>query len=321
MNVLSKDYQQKWQGNNLLTPKMWELFRKNRIKAHNGINNPISSQACCMNFWYPFITEEQKENLRDFLEVFGIKAQKILTFKPNSTFYDCIYPDSGNVLFEWIGPIRSPIGENDGYMRGHQRTSIDAYILAKINNRVTQILIEWKFTESYSSRHNTGKFLGAKGIERLARYAPIIAKYREWGKEILFNLDEIDYWGLYDICYEPFYQLLRQHLLAQETLGRRFGDYYIEDYIIMHLSHSQNHKLNILTENQAEYSKGLAKHVGREIHEIWHGLLSNGHKNKFIGEYWDLCFQKYKIPPELNCWGDYISERYVGTPEHVKISA
>ncbi|MEI8390526.1 MAG: hypothetical protein WCG23_11670 [bacterium] len=309
--VLTKDYQEKWQGNNLISPKMWGILKKNRITAHTGINSPISSQACCMNFWYPFIAEEQKENLRDFLEVFGIKAEKILSFKPNSTFYDCVYPDSGNVLFEWIGPIRSPIGENDGYMRGCHRTSIDAYILAKVNGKNTQILIEWKFTESYASRHNTGKFLGAKGIERLARYAPIIAKEREYGNEILFNMQEMDTWGLYDICYEPFYQLLRQHLLAQQTLGVKFGDHYVEDYIVMHLSHSQNKKLNVLTASQAEYSKGFEKYIGQEIHEIWHSLLSESHKHRFIGEYWDLCFQKYDAPPELKPWSNYISERYL----------
>lgn len=233
MNVLSKEHQEKWRNHQFISSEVLSLIKRNGIKAHTGINNPISSQAACMNFWYPFIEERQKENLRSFLECFGIYAEKILTIKPNSTFYDAIYKDSGNVLFEWIGPCKSPIGENDGYLRGCHRTSIDAYILAKINGKVTQILIEWKFTESYSSKHNTGKFLGAKGIERLARYAPIIARDREFGQEILFNLNEIDDWGLTDICYEPFYQLLRQHLLGQETIGTRFGDYYIQDYMVL----------------------------------------------------------------------------------------
>ena len=116
---------------------------------------------------------------------------------------------------------------------------------------------------------------------------------------------------MYDICYEPFYQLLRQHLLAQETIGKRFGDYPIQDYIVLHLSHSKNTKLNILTENQTDYSKGFKQFIGHEIHEIWHSLLSEGYKDKFIGAYWDECFRNYKVPKKLEDWGNYIAERYI----------
>jgi len=100
-------------------------------------------------------------------------------------------------------------------------------------------------------------------------------------------------------------------MLGQETLGTKFGDYYIEDYIVMHLTHSKNTKLNILTADKTEYGIGLKKHIGKDLHEIWSSLLSKGHKKRFVGAYWDECFKKYKAPPELQDWYKYINERYI----------
>jgi hypothetical protein len=311
MNVLSKEYQSRFKDENLISKDIYNVLKIGGIRPHKGINSPLSSQASCMNFWYPFIKEERKEDLKEFLKCFGLEVDNIITIKPNSTFEDAVYKDSGNVLFEWIGPIKSPIGEDDGYLRGHHRTSIDAYILAYIKGKVTQILIEWKFTETYSSKYNTGKFLGAKGIERLARYSPIIARDRKKKQEILFKLDSVDNWGLYDICYEPFYQLLRQHMLGQETIGKKFGDYFIQDYIVMHLSHSRNDKLNILSKNHCEYSKGLEPFIGEELHKIWYKLLNENQRQRFMGAYWDECFKRYNSPIDLLDWADYIKKRYI----------
>lgn len=311
MNVLNKEHQKQFTGNNLFSDEIYQILKKGGIKAHTGIESPLSSQASCLNFWYPFIKEERKEDLKEFLKCFGLEVDSIITIKPYSVFEDVAYPDGGNVLFEWIGPVKSPIGEDDGYLRGHHRTSIDAYLLAYVNGKVTQILIEWKFTETYSSRCNTGKFLGAKGVERLARYSPIIARDRKCHKDILFKLESIDNWGLYDVCYEPFYQLLRQHILGQETVGKKFGDYVIEDYIVMHLSHSANDRLNILEEKHCEYSKGLLPYVGQELHDIWVKLLSQNQQKHFIGAYWDECFMNYQAPAHLSDWSNYIKNRYL----------
>lgn len=310
INVLKKDYQMQFKERNLYSNEIYSIFKNAGIKLHKGISSPLSSQASCFNFWYPFIKPENKNHLKELLSCLGLEVDEVLTIKPNSMFEDTLYKDGGNVIFEWIGPQNSPIGEENGYLRGHHRTSIDAYILAKIRGKVTQILIEWKFTESYSSRANTGKFLGAKGIERLARYSPIIARDRNSRKEILFKMNDIDNWGLYDVCYEPFYQLLRQHMLGQETIGMKFGDYIIEDYVVMHLSHSQNKKLNILTDKQCKYSKGLKKYIGQELHVIWNKLLNEEHKSRFVGAYWDECLEKFNRPCDMNNWYDYLLSRY-----------
>lgn len=272
---------------NLVSEEILEILKRGKIKAHNGLGSPQSSQASCLNFWYPYINPNSKQDLIKVLKAIGIEAEDIITIGPNWDFNGTVYKDYGNVIFEWIGPEQSPIGEENGFMRGHHRTSIDAYILAMVNGKVTQILIEWKFTEHYSSRCNTGKFLGGKGVERLSRYSPIIARDRKAGKDILFNFNNLEELGLSDVGYEPFYQLLRQHMLGQETVGMNFGPYVIEDYIVVHLSHSKNEKLNILSDKHCTYANGLKQYVGQDIHSIWMQLLNEEQKKHFRGGYWD----------------------------------
>lgn len=273
---------------NLVSDEILEILKRGRIKAHSGLASPLSSQASCLNFWYPYTKPENKKGLMKVLRSIGIDAEDIITIGPNWDFNGTLYRDYGNVIFEWIGPEISPIGEEKGFMRGHHRTSIDAYILAVVSGKVTQILIEWKYTEHYSSRCNTGKFLGGKGVERLSRYSPIIARDRKAGKDILFNFTNLADFGLSDVGYEPFYQLLRQHMLGQETVGMNFGPHKIEDYIVVHLSHSKNKKLNILHEKHCTYANGLKQYVGQEIHKVWKQLLSTEQKRHFVSGYWDL---------------------------------
>ncbi len=287
---------------NLFDDEILEILKRGRIKAHNGLASPISSQASCLNFWYPFTKPENKEYLIKVLQLIGINASDIITIGPNWDFSGTLYRDYGNVIFEWIGPEQSPIGEENGYMRGHHRTSIDAYILAIVDGKVTQLLIEWKFTEHYSSKSNTGKFLGGKGVERLSRYSPIIARDRKAGKDILFNFSNLDDWGLYDVGYEPFYQLLRQHMLGQETLGMNFGPHEIEDYIVVHLSHSKNTKLNILNNKNCTYTNGLKSYVGKELHYVWKSLLNKEQQSHFKSGYWDNVLRSLEPPLHLKNW-------------------
>lgn len=310
--ILSREFQSKWKSNNLVDKHLKNDLINNNIKVHNEIDNPLSSQASCVNFWCPFIDPRNKNYLKDLLLVIGIDVDEIITIKSGSYFGGYKYLDGGNVIFEWIGPKKSPINEN-GNGRGMLRTSIDAYILARKNRQNIQILIEWKFTESYSSKQSTGKFLGSKGLERFSRYAPILAKDRKSKDRLLLDLSLLSDWGMSDLGYEVFYQLLRQHLLAKQTIGMTFGSYKIHDYRVVHLSHSGNNKLNILNSKVLEYSDNIAKYVGKELHDVWPQLLSEKHRSKFIGAYWDEVFKKYQPPQELEFWywQNYINERYV----------
>jgi hypothetical protein len=228
-----------------------------------------------------------KNDLIAFLNYFGLHVSNIISFPKGVDVEGRIYDDSGDAVFEWIGPKESPINEQSGG-RGHLRTSIDAFILAVINEKVTQVFIEWKFAETYHRKECLQKFGGASGNERLRRYSSVMAQLRG-RKEFPLKMNDEDMFGLYDLGYEPLYQLLRMTLLAKMTTPIHIGpNIKIEDYRILHLTHSENNELNYLSEKHLQYLPGLKDCVGKHIHEVWKSkVLSKKESAKFAGGYWD----------------------------------
>ena len=96
-------------------------------------------------------------------------------------------------------------------------------------------------------------------------------------------------WGLYDLGYEPFYQLLRMTLLAKTTTPLKLTeDIEIEDYRILHLSHSQNSKLNTVTGKHLKYCPGIKHLKVNPFHEIWSNfILAENESSKFKFGFWD----------------------------------
>jgi len=137
---LTRSYQKKWADNQLFSENTRNKIGSN-VQLHKEINNVLSSAASCLNLFSNLYETE----LLNFLNRFDLQIQEIIPFPTDSNVGGEIYDDKGNVIFEWIGPKRSPINEVGG-KRGQNRTSIDAFVLAKINGKITQILIEWKFT-------------------------------------------------------------------------------------------------------------------------------------------------------------------------------
>ena len=95
--------------------------------------------------------------------------------------------------------------------------------------------------------------------------------------------------GLHDLGYEPYYQLLRMTLLAKLTTPFQFDNgLLIEDYRIIHLSHSQNDGLNTLSKKHLSCSPGLRQHFGKSFHEVWKdSVLSENEATKFHYGYWN----------------------------------
>lgn len=217
------------------------------------------------------------------------------------------YDDSGNIVFEWVGPKESPLGEKGG--RGLNRTSIDAYVLGIVKGKITQLLIEWKFTETYNSPLSAKIFSGIAGNERLRRYSICLAKLRK-GHDFPFRMTYEGGFGLSDLCYEPFFQLLRMTLLAKLTTPFKFDSgLVVQDYRILHLSHSKNSGLNKVTTAHMDFSPGLRRYSGKSLHEVWKdNILTNTEAKKFCCGYWD---QAIKVISD-NKLKSYLSNRYLG---------
>jgi len=276
------------------------------VQLHNQVSNVKSSAASCINVLGNLGKKENMDDLITFLNSFGLNVTSIIPFPTGVKVSEEKYNDIGNVVFEWIGPKKSPINEIGG-KRGQNRTSIDAYVLAEIDGKITQIFIEWKFTETYHREGSLHMFSGGKGIERLARYSNILAEWRR-KKEVPFKINDNDILGLYDFGYEPFYQLFRMTLLAKRTTPLPLTNKInIEDYRILHLTHSKNIQLNKLCQNHIKYSPGLLAFKDEEIHAVWKDqILTLEEAEKFAWGYWDEAVHHIKSGNLKS----YLIERY-----------
>lgn len=310
MNKLTIEFQKRFSANLIFDPSILERI-DSAVKLHEETkSNPLSSSAACLNIIGALANDPK--GLIKFLGLFGLEIEELYEFPSPVSFGNRIYRDKGYAIFEWIGPQDSPINEIGGG-RGQNRTSVDAFMLGKINGKTTQILIEWKFTEGLSRELALGRFCGGKGVERLRRYSLVLAELRK-RDDFPFDFDD-EYGsnspksslGIYDFSPDHLYQLLRMTLLAKKTTGNSLGNYPLEDYRIVHLAHSQNDRINTLHPEYLVLSPGLRRFSGRQLHDVWKELLAPKDKERFFYGHWDRAIDSI----ESNGLRMYLSERYV----------
>ena len=271
-------------------------------KLHDeALRHPLSSAGACLNVLGSLGSD--KEAMKAYLNTFGFGITKVFDFPTGADVGGQVYNDRGCVVFEWIGPRESPINERGGG-RGLNKTSIDAFVIAEIDGKVTQLLIEWKFTEGASRPIALNKFAGLRGIERVRRYSSVLSEMR--GPDFPFAFTEEGGLSIQDFSTDHLYQLLRMTLLARKTTPLDIGPIQIEDYRVAHLSHSGNQKINVMQPEYAKFCPGLHDMVGKNFHEVWASLLAPNEQRKFISGYWDQGLSSI-TNPELR---DYLQSRY-----------
>lgn len=301
MNKLSAEFQQAFADRNIYDESvLGRIDSEAKLHAETR-SNPLSSAASCLNVLGSLAVD--KEDLKGFLNALGLGVTTVYEFPSGVDVGGQVYNDRGCVVFEWVGPKASPINEKGGG-RGLNRTSVDAFTIAEIDSVVTQLLIEWKFTEGKSRPIALNKFGGLRGVERLRRYASVLAEMR--GKGFPFAFSEEGGIGLQDFSADHFYQLLRMTLLARKTTPMRIGDLEVEDYRVVHLSHSENDKINIVQPEYAKYCPGIQGMVGKGYHEAWKSILTPEEQKKFVATHWDSGIKSIKNK-DLR---EYLLERY-----------
>ncbi|MCE1164516.1 MAG: hypothetical protein LWX07_03835 [Bacteroidetes bacterium] len=206
----------------------------------------LSSQIQCLNMLYP-IQKDRNAALRVLRNI-------------DPEFSDAELMDDGYVEFEYTGE-KNYLGEIS-HTRGKNSTSIDAVMKGtkKSGERIL-IAIEWKYTECYKGAKNKLNEIG-KGETRRKIYFPFISD-----EDTPFKNCETE-----DLFYEPFYQLMRQTLLAKEIAGSR--EKGISDYLHLHIIPKENLDLiNCFT------SPGLS---GKTITEAWKNVLKEPEKYRNI---------------------------------------
>ncbi|QEN03309.1 hypothetical protein EW093_00840 [Thiospirochaeta perfilievii] len=182
-----------------------EYFKKNKISWWGGkqpTGHSLSSQIACINHLYQIRNDKEavltilKNISDDFTDVLPVVNDK---FKPAYIQFEAV-SDNDNL--------------NEGVPnRGSNCTSIDALIFGVRNDGSHWLIpIEWKYTEFYNNQNKategcTKETKGSKGETRKNRYSQLINNSSQLRSENHF-------------CYyfEPFYQLMRQTLWAEQMI-------------------------------------------------------------------------------------------------------
>ncbi len=192
-----------------------QLFERDAIAWHDDVNGGpsnhlLDSQVQCVNALAPFLHDSAA-----LARLFGrvLDVDEVLPWVAGSE-------DDELVAFEWIG-ASNYLGERarGGGRRGANTTSADAAIRYRTSRGVTEVaLIEWKYTEQYHGHELSGgeKSMAVRHGRYRSLYDALDAPVRH---------DVLPY---EDLFVEPFYQLFRLTLLADqmergEGAGRRAG--------------------------------------------------------------------------------------------------
>jgi hypothetical protein len=159
--------------------------------------NLASSQVSCVNFLFPLASTPGA--LLAFLQAIDSDAEAIVPIVDGGG-------RSAPVEFEWVG-WRGPL-EGGRITRGANQTSVDALLVADTCTGRRAYLIEWKYCEEYL--HPADKGAGRSGDTRKARYGGLyVAPTSSFSATL----------SLEEVLHDPFYQLMRMHLLGDRMLA------------------------------------------------------------------------------------------------------
>lgn len=222
------------------------LFAELEIPWHAGIdggpsNHLLSSQVQCVNALGQMVDQPERIVMA-FGDLLGIG--EVLQIEPGRY-----------LTFEYIGPTdffgEAPTGSR---IRGAHCTSVDAAFLHRtLDGLVELVLVEWKYTESYPTRRPDPK----KDAVRFKRYGEAFA---DLAGPVFDNLLTFEH-----ILDEPFYQLVRQQLLAHalEQAGAEGA--------------ARVRVVHVLPPDNGAYQESLARTehlvLGATVSEVWKKLL------------------------------------------------
>lgn len=237
-----------------------EYFKLNGISWWGGTaptGHTLSSQIACIN--HLFALRKDKDAVLSLLKSISddfIDLYKITTDKHNPAY----------IQFESVSDTDHL--EEKQVSRGSNCTSIDALIWAKHKDGTKWLIpIEWKYTEHYQNQNKAIEGakedpINCKGEVRKKRYTDIINKSSQLKSE-----------NHYCYYFEPFYQLMRQTLWAEQMIESKESETIKADnYLHLHIIPQGNKDLL-----QKEY-----KCSGSDMESTWRSHLKDNAKYKII---------------------------------------
>lgn len=224
-----------------------DYFKMNEIAWWGGnlTNHTLSSQVSCLNHLFPI--REDKETVLSIVKNICSDIEDIILISTDNFM-------PAYIQFEAVSKINHL---NEKYStRGSNCTSIDALIHG-VHKDGRKILfpIEWKYVEAYNGEN---KASGDKGIKRKNRYTDLINN----SLQLKCNCQDVYY-------YEPFYQLMRQTLWAEQMVANTdFEAIKADDYIHVHVIPSENNEL----------LNKIYKCSGKNMENTWRSCINDQSK-------------------------------------------
>ena len=259
-----------------------DYFQANKIQWHTHANHALSSQVCCLNFLMP-LARDHDRLARLVGSALDIDPPELVDAKEG--------PDGEPwfVAFEWNGGGHDYLNESlNGRLlkRGSNSTSADAAIRFRSGGRIEILLIEWKYTETYGAPIQAkGNPTRTKRYENLT-FAPNGPIKADQGLELA------------DFFYEPFYQLLRQQMLAFQL--EKAGGF--DCARVLHVSPRGNRRLHHVTSRKLQP-------FGDDAFKVFRKLLV--HPDRFVDcRTEDLFRPLIEGASPDDPWATYLRQRY-----------
>ncbi len=248
-----------------------ERFAAAEIPWHQGLdggpsNHLLSSQVMCANALAPLVGDA--DALRAIFEP-HLSITEIVPFGASTASR---FDASDYVVFEWNGTA-DYLREGGGVagVRGAYSTSVDAAIRYRTPDGRTEIaLIEWKYVEEYQHHRLSG---GERSMQ--TRHTRFRHFYDDPEGPVRADLVEYD-----SLFREPFYQLLRQQLLAWQMEMAKELD--ADRVRVVLVAPAANHEL------ATSYDPGLFGQVHEwqspepSVYELWRQMLRRPDRFVFI---------------------------------------
>ena len=212
----------------------------------------LSSQVSCVNHLF-FLRNDKDAALKILKEL-------------DQNFIDvCADFEAGYIGFEVVskGSYLGEVPAGKKQTRGANCTSIDAMMAGILTNgKKVQVLIEWKYTECYEKECKAD---GSSGVVRKKRYNHLIGDPNSPIKATV-SLD--------NLYYEPFYQIMRQTLLAWQMVKNKKIELNADDWL--HFDVIPENNLNL------RYKVAAPDLLQIGIEEAWKSQLKDPHRYNVI---------------------------------------
>jgi hypothetical protein len=267
-----------------------EYFRARKIPWHDGTKDGLPSphlccsQTMCVNTLFPMVTD--KELLQKVFQIYYPEMKEPLPFDTDEPLPSGDYP---YICFEFVGDKVHFEGENGWPQRGANCTSLDfAFIFRRYDDKKQLVLGEWKYTEEYKSLK-----LPHKDKINETRWETYKEDFGFWR----CSNPRVPTYEHYFV--EPFYQLMRQSVLAAKMKYEKEMD---ADVVVhLHISPKSNREFSDF------FTSLIFAQYGNTVLEAWKSIAI---QDKFTSVHSESLLTQIEQVAKNKEWSDWLLKRY-----------